>query len=55
MRADEYNSYLKAISDAENVSDRDKRKELLAGIRIRLLADYGLKDDDAKHLIKKCG
>ena len=54
MKSEDYNHYLGAIKYALTIKDCEKRKEVLLEIKIRLIADYGLNDTDAKNLIKKC-
>ena len=48
MKGNEYNEYLHAIKSANDRKD----KEMLAQIRNRLLADYGMKDPDVERLLK---
>ena len=55
MTSRDYNNYLDAIKTANNLSDKEMRKSLLAQIKARLIVDYGLNDEDAKYLINKCG
>lgn len=52
MKGNEYNEYLHAIKAANEISDKDKCKKMLAELKLRLIADYGLKDDDVLRLLK---
>ena len=54
MKSADYNEYLSAIKQAHNIKDSETRKKTLLDLKTRLIADYGLNDDDAKNLIKKC-
>ena len=54
MKSEDYNHYLAAIKHAQSIKDSEKRKTTLLDIKTRLIADYGLIDDDAKTLINKC-
>ena len=54
MTSEEYNIYLEAIKRAHDNKDCEKRKTALFELKTRILADYGLKDADAKILVKKC-
>ena len=48
MNSSDYNNYLSAIKEANNARDA---KELLAKIKSRLIAEYGLKDNDVVRLL----
>ena len=52
MKGKEYNEYLHAIKAANEISDKDKCKKVLSELKLRLLVDYGMQDDDVPRLIK---
>ena len=49
MNASDYNNYLSAIKTANEAQD----KETLKRIKSRLVAEYGLNDDDAHYLLQQ--
>ena len=54
MTTKEYNTFSDAIKAAQNISDKDTRKALLEKLRAQLVAEFGVKDEDAQYLLKKC-
>lgn len=53
MEASSYNKYLSAIKTANDLSDKDRAKEILRGIQADMISKYGLTDSDVEYLIKK--
>jgi len=49
MNSSDYNNYLSAIKAANDAQDKARLKQ----IKSRLIADYGLKDNDVAYLIKQ--
>ena len=49
MNSSDYNNYLSAIKAANDAQD----KERLRQIKSRLIADYGLSDNDVTYLINQ--
>ena len=49
MSSNDYNNYLSAIKSANDAQD----KESLARIKSRLIAEYGLQNDDSDYLIRQ--
>jgi len=47
MSSSDYNNYLSAIKSANDAQD----KNTLARIKSRLIAEYGLNNDDVYHLL----
>lgn len=53
MDSSSYNKYLSAIKTANDMSDKDRGKEILRNIQAEMISRYGLTDDDVEYLIKK--
>ena len=52
MKAKEYNEYLHAIKSANEIQDKEICKQTLSSLKLRLIVDYGMKDDDVPRLLK---
>lgn len=53
MDSSSYNKYLSAIKTANDMSDKDRAKEILRNIQAEMISEYGLSDSDVEYLIKK--
>jgi len=53
MDSSSYNKYLSVIKTANDMSDKDKAKEILRNIQAEMISKYGLSDSDVEYLIKK--
>lgn len=53
MDAKNYNIYLSAIKTANDMSDKDRAKEILRNIQAEMISRYGLSDSDVEYLIKQ--
>ena len=53
MDAKNYNIYLSAIKTANDMSDKDRAKEMLRNIQAEMISSYGLSDSDVEYLIKQ--
>lgn len=53
MDAKNYNTYLSAIKTANDMSDKDRAKEILRNIQAEMISRYGLSDSDVEYLIKQ--
>ena len=53
MDAKSYNIYLSIIKNANDMSDKDRAKEILRSIQTEMVSTYGLNDSDVEYLIKK--
>lgn len=53
MDSSSYNKYLSAIKTANDMSDKDRAKEILRNIQAEMISRYGLNDSDVEYLIKK--
>jgi len=52
MDAKSYNQYLSVIKTANDMSDKDRAKDILRNVQAELVSRYGLADDDVERLIK---
>lgn len=53
MEAKNYNRYLSVIKTANDMSDKDRAKEILRNVQAEMISQYGLNDYDVEYLIKK--
>lgn len=53
MDAKNYNIYLSTIKTANDMSDKDRAKEILRNVQAEMVSKYGLSDSDVEYLIKK--
>ncbi len=53
MDAKNYNRYLSVIKTANDMSDKDRAKEILRNIQAEMISDFGSKDADVEYLIKQ--
>lgn len=53
MDSKNYNKYLSAIKTANDMSDKNRSKEILKNIQAEMISRFGLSDADVQHLIKK--
>ncbi|MBR2020971.1 MAG: hypothetical protein IJ939_00910 [Clostridia bacterium] len=52
MDASTYNSYLSVIKTANDMSDKDRAKDILRKVQAEMVAKYGIDDSDVQYLIK---
>jgi len=48
-----YNKYLSVIKTANDMSDKDRAKEILRNVQAEMVSRYGLSDSDVEYLIKQ--
>lgn len=53
MDSKNYNKYLSAIKTANDMSDKNRAKEILKNIQAEMISRFGLSDADVQYLIKK--
>ena len=53
MDASSYNKYLSVIKTANDMSDKDRAKEILRNVQAEMVSKYGLGDSDVEYLIKQ--
>lgn len=53
MDAKNYDRYLSVIKTANDMSDKDRAKEILRNVQAEMISQYGLNDNDVEYLIKK--
>lgn len=53
MDSKSYNIYLSTIKTANDMSDKDRAKEILRNVQAEMVSKYGLSDPDVEYLIKK--
>lgn len=53
MDASTYNKYLSVIKTANDMSDKDRAKDILRKIQAEMISEYGMNDDDVTYLIKQ--
>ena len=53
MDATNYNRYLSVIKTANDMSDKDRAKEILRNVQADIVSQYGLSDSDVEYLIKQ--
>ncbi len=53
MDAKNYNIYLSTIKTANDMSDKDRAKEILRNVQAEMVSQYGLSDSDVEYLIKQ--
>jgi len=53
MDSKSYNIYLSTIKTANDMSDKDRAKEILRNVQAEMISRYGLSDSDVEYLIKK--
>ncbi len=53
MDSKNYNIYLSTIKSANDMSDKDRAKEILRNVQAEMVSKYGLSDSDVEYLIKK--
>ena len=53
MDASSYNKYLSVIKTANDMSDKDRAKEILRNVQAEMVSKYGLGDSDVERLIKR--
>ena len=53
MDSKNYNIYLATIKAANDMSDKDRAKEILRNVQAEMVSKYGLNDSDVEYLIKK--
>ena len=53
MDASTYNKYLSVIKTANDMSDKERAKDILRKIQAEMISEYGINDDDVTYLIKK--
>ena len=53
MDSSSYNKYLSVIKTANDMSDKDRAKDILRNIQAEMISEYGLSDSDVEYLIKQ--
>lgn len=53
MDASTYNKYLSVIKTANDMSDKDRAKDILRKIQAEMISEYGMSDNDVTYLIKQ--
>ncbi|MBR2452954.1 MAG: hypothetical protein IKB32_02790 [Clostridia bacterium] len=53
MDSSSYNKYLSVIKTANDMSDKDRAKEILRNVQAEMVSKYGLIDSDVEYLIKQ--
>ncbi len=53
MTAKDYDRYKSAIEAANDMTDKDRAKEILRNIQAEMISRFGLSDADVQYLIKK--
>lgn len=53
MDSSSYNKYLSVIKTANDMTDKDRAKEILRKVQAEMVSKYGLSDSDVEYLIKK--
>ena len=53
MDSSTYNKYLSAIKTANDLSDRDRAKDMLRKIQAEMVSEYGANESDVVYLIKQ--
>lgn len=53
MNATSYNRYLSVIKTANDMSDKDRAKDILRNVQAEMISQYGLSDSDVEYLIKQ--
>ena len=53
MDSSSYNKYLSVIKTANDMSDKDRAKDILRNVQAEMVSKYGLSDSDVEYLIKK--
>lgn len=53
MDATNYNRYLSVIKTANDMSDKDRAKDILRNVQAEMISQYGLSDSDVEYLIKQ--
>lgn len=53
MDSKNYNIYLSTIKTANDMSDKDRAKEILRNVQAEMVSKYGLSDSDVEYLIKQ--
>ncbi|MBQ9757500.1 MAG: hypothetical protein IJW15_03680 [Clostridia bacterium] len=53
MDSSSYNKYLSVIKTANDMSDKDRAKEILRNVQAEMVSKYGLSDSDVEYLIKQ--
>lgn len=53
MDSSNYNKYLSVIKTANDMSDKDRAKEILRNVQAEMVSRYGLSDSDVEYLIKQ--
>ena len=51
--AKNYNRYLSVIKTANDMSDKDRAKEILRNVQAEMISEFGSKDADVEYLIKQ--
>lgn len=53
MDSSSYNKYLSVIKTANDMSDKDRAKDILRNVQAEMVSKYGLSDSDVEYLIKQ--
>ena len=53
MDSSTYNKYLSVIKTANDMSDKDRAKDILRKIQAEMISEYGMSDNDVTYLIKQ--
>lgn len=53
MDSTSYNRYLSVIKTANDMSDKDRAREILRNVQAEMVSNYGLSDSDVEYLIKQ--
>lgn len=53
MDAKSYNRYLSVIKTANDMSDKDRAKDILRNVQAEIVSQYGMNDSDVEYLIKQ--
>ncbi len=53
MDSSSYNRYLSAIKTANDMTDKDRAKDILRNIQAEMISNYGLSDNDVDYLIRQ--
>lgn len=53
MDSKSYNTYLSVIKAANDMSDKDRAREILRNVQAEMISKYGSSDSDVEYLIKQ--
>ena len=53
MDAKSYNNYLSIIKTANDMTDKERAKDILRNVQADMASEYGLHDPDVEYLLKQ--